>query len=180
MSREEIIEKLLSLDIIIKIGSEYHITEKYKKVLHVQVKRTKSKKEDKEEPVELPISAVGAETRGWPDEIFNQKGRSRCGAFMNYCDVPMWSTTEEPYRIRGCNKESMKVLDLLVEDETIAAKAVLDVIRNYYNNVKSPKGFKNFVVYDLLDLYQEHQSGNAIPKQGGVGEDLGKPGSEWH
>jgi hypothetical protein len=157
MTKDEILEDLLSKNIIIEIAGDYLITEKYKELLAKPLELEPQVVE--KQPLNYD-SILNAKTNGsdWPVEILETAGRVRLTALMDLCDIP--STAPKGYRLRGLNREAINILGNIIDTKTIDASTMIDAITLYYKYMECPKAFKTLAVDgDILDIYQEHIAG---------------------
>lgn len=161
MSADEILIELEIKNIIVKIDSEYFITEEYKRLLELG-------KKPQVNLLDTPIAAKNTKVLGhivvseWPDEIALQTGRQQVLAFMNHCNVPTYSGKDSVYRIRGITVGLIKAIPYLINPEHYQKSIVEKVIQDYYTTVSAPKNFSNFIEKDFDQMYQEYLEGNII------------------
>ena len=162
MTLDETIIELQSVGVVIQVGNEYHITEKYKTLLKQEPKR-----------VVIPVSAnkkilekeeITDKRAYYPKEVVEQKGRLRASAFMNFCEIPTYSESKtSKYRLRSFDSDSIKFVNHIVENpEEYDPKSVVEVIKNYYDSIDMPKSFKNFISNDFPMMYVEYLQTGAL------------------
>lgn len=161
MTKDEILVLLEDKGIILTIGEEFYLTEKYKDVL------VDPKLIDKTVKAIKTLEVVNEDViTAYDESISKQKGRLRAAALMSFCKVPTWKEgpSGERYRVKSLDKDSITIINNVVENpDEFDPTAVIQVIKDYYSKTSTPRAFKNFVKDDLFDLYQEHLNGNAIP-----------------
>lgn len=160
MSKDEIIEDLISKGIVIEIAGSFMVTEKYKQLLLPS-----------STPLVLPApiqkiddydSLLNQKTNGgdWPIEILESTGRERAAALMNACEVPNTPPCGS-YRLRGLNNEAVNVIGNIISSKTVEGATFIAATILYYKNMEKPKGFKNYILEgDALDVYNDHVTGD--------------------
>jgi hypothetical protein len=168
MTKNEILLELEEKGIIILIGDEYHLTEKYKDLLLSEIK-IKSLK-DSDAPVEnknnitLKKEKEVDKASFYPSDVLKQTGRARAVAFMEFCKIPIYPPKgDKKYRLRSLTKNSIQIITNIVENpDEFDPQAMVNVIKSYYSNIDMPKSFKNFAEEDLMEMYLEYLTGNAL------------------
>lgn len=167
MKSEEILKLLEEKGIIVSVGGDYLMTEKYKELLE-------QKSAPIVEPAGLVKRSVNYDTLlnpnvsgdEWPDGIAETSGRTRAGLLMNAIGIPV--AAKKGYRLKGLDKTAVNIIGNIVGDPTIHPPTFIAAIKLYYEHTEMPKGFKALLIDgDVLDLYQEYISGelqkNLIP-----------------
>ncbi|KKM22045.1 hypothetical protein LCGC14_1629360 [marine sediment metagenome] len=163
MTKDEILEQLESIGIIMHIENEYLLTEKYKEIMRnasTPVIRIPTKKD----PVLDYEELLNPETSGsdWVTEILDTAGRTRADALMNACKIPV--KADKGYRLRGLDKQAINIIGNIVESNDISPLIFVEAIQLYYKYTEMPKGFKNLLLDgDALDIYNEHLEGKLLP-----------------
>lgn len=181
MNEKEILAKLTDLGIILFLGGEWVITEKYKDLLAM----SETKAEPFIPPKKLDYDKLlDPNTAGdsWPVDVKEQRGRTRFTAFMTVCGIPN-VCAKGNYRLRSADKEAINILDNIVDDPTVHGGTFIDAIKLYYKYTEMPKSFSNLVKGgDCLDLYQEHIAGSLkkdLLKGSGDSDFTGDGNSPW-
>lgn len=160
MTKEELLDVLEKHSIILHIGDDWLITEKYKAYL----------KRDK--PVVIPeqiakkpvtkIEAFNTKTAGnqWPEEIASAKGRYRVRALMDACEIPAASPNGE-YMLRGVDNDLINTVSNIVDTDDFNPPDFIECIKLYYKNTQMPVGFKKMICEEhIVGLYDSYISGN--------------------
>lgn len=156
MTKDEVVQVLLDKHIIMLIGEEYHLTEKYLEVLDSPIK------------IEPITKVTGLDyamlldptTNGnhWPVEINETRDRIRYTNMMDLCEVPTYAA--KGYRLRSSSKEAFNIISNIVDNQGIQPAKFMQAVKLYYRYTEMPKGFRNLVTSgDILDIYQEHLAG---------------------
>jgi len=157
MTANEALEYLISLDIVLLIGDEYHITEKYKDFFKGETRSPLPKKVSKSALNNIQVKSI------YPKTVTSQTGRARAMAFMEFCEVPIYSNTATKYRLRSLDNDCINIVDnLVIKFDEYEPNVIVEVIKTYYANTEMPKAFKNLVNNDLFQMYVEHLSGNSL------------------
>lgn len=181
---EEIIKELLEKGIIVQIGGKYIITEKYQELL-AQSKATPAlvavpKKSFKEvaSSIDVDLLMEGYSGDNWSSEIHEVRGRSRVTAFLDECEVPVYSK-DKSYRLRGITKDVIATVDNIVDSPDIHPGTMIKAIKNYYKTIEFPRSVaKLFSEGEFFDLYTEYLNGDFITSTKG-GTDDPKPNESW-
>lgn len=163
MNKDEILEVLSQLGIIVSIGEEYFVSEKYKELISLQQEITLKKVQEAErKPIDYDkiLNKKLANTT-WPTAVIEATGRLKIIALMDACSIP--HTGGKGYRLRSVTDEMSNIISNIVVDDAINPLVFMEAVRLYYQNTEMPKTFKNLVCDgDVLDLYQEHLMGTLV------------------
>ena len=96
---------------------------------------------------------------------------------MNICNIPAVSE-KGGYRLRGLSDQAVNIIGNIIDSTDISPATMIEAVSLYYKYTDHPKGVKNFVIEgDILDVYQEHITGELIHNLAGDKEDSQR---SWH
>ena len=159
-NKDEIVEDMLELGIIIELSGSYMLTEKYKELTAAKVVIPQPKKVDVNKDI---ILKVGDNVSEWSEDIIRSEGRARAESFMNACNIP--AKAPSGYRLRSLPVDCLRIIDNIVTDKDVSPGDMLASISSYYNGEnKYPKAFKNLLLDgEVVDIYNEWISGDFNP-----------------
>lgn len=161
MTKNEIIDLLIDKAIVVFIGEDYFLTEKYKEIL-LNPEPVTEKVEVPKAP-ELDINALHDSSTagvGWPSQILDQKGMQRASALMDACEIPAMAPNGA-YRLRGLDKDAINIVSNFVDNEEISPTDFINAIKDYYACTELPKGFKKLLIEgDAYSIYVEYMHGD--------------------
>lgn len=171
MTKDEIFQVLLDKSIVVLIGDQYFLTEKYKEVLDNPVIIKKPEVIEEVKPA-IDINALHDTSTagfGWPSQIIDQTGVARASALMDACEIPSMAPNGA-YRLRGLDKDAINLVSNFVDNDEISPTDFIQAIKNYYQNTELPKGFKKLLLEgDAYSIYVEYMQGDIgnTPKTNG-------------
>jgi len=159
MTQDEIINKLKVLGIIVVIGEDYIITEKYKDLLansFTPLQEIKPPTQNLNYKTLLNTSSNGGE---WPIQLLDTAGFTRATAFSDMCEIPRFAV-RGGYPLRGMSQDAINILGNIIADRDICPATFIDAVKMYYKYCEMPKAVKNLLVEGVIfEVYKEHIEG---------------------
>ena len=168
ITKNEMINELVRLNIILAIGDKYMLTEKYKDLLSQDSKPVPVLVQEEPKAVLDRDKLLNPTTNGtdWPAELFETKGRERAAILMDLCEIPVKAA--RGYRLKGLDADAINIIGNMIESDELTPKVMIDSIKNYYETTESPKSFKNYLKDgDFYDVYLEYIDGDYNPLKAG-------------
>lgn len=160
-NKDEIVEELISIGILIEINSLYILTEKYKELL---ANAPTIIEQIPDEPKLDRDTLLDSSTNGtdWSSELLDSKGRTRAGLLMDLCEIPI--KAPKGYRLRGLDNESVNIIGNIIDSEHIVPATFIAAVKQYYETEDMPKSFKNFLIQGtVVEVYEEYVAGGYNP-----------------
>lgn len=160
MTKDEIIQQLIELNIVLKIGEDYLLTEKYKTIEEAPAPKPPASTTINYDKI-MNHKTAG---EGWPEQIASTSGRTRAEALVLALEIPKYSP-DGKYRLRSLDPTSINIINNAIADRNIIPSAFMKALTNYYQVEQYPSAFKNLVISgEFLTIYREWINGEADTK----------------
>jgi hypothetical protein len=154
MTGQEILVYLINKGIIHTVGDSYFPTSKVQELMSNL---------DKVSTLDISVPKVIEVSKLYPESIRNVGDDKKLTALQNYCDVPVSiDTGRSNYLVRSSDFATRTTVLKILSNPDFSPAIVLQVIKDYYSGISTPKSFKNFIKDDFEAIYLEYLDGETI------------------